>query len=81
MTSEDYKMLMRFHLLTTDININGCTYAVVDADGRLYAYAEEPDIGSSAVPPQWVALLNTNVFYYIYDMTVPEDWKETLIKL
>jgi len=66
MTLDEYKELIKFHILTSDINLSIYNYAAVDANGKLHSYECEPmvetkkDIHKGYIIDQWIPLHEYN---------------------
>jgi len=90
MNLDEYKELMKFHLLLCDENLIGMNYAAVDEGGALHTYEFEPRIyqyDPLTHPSGWTPLEETKEawsssnYKFIIWMLDPEDWTKTLIKL
>jgi len=95
MTLDDYKELMKFHLLLSDEDISNMNYAAVDRDGLLCVYGSEPSnentfnkITKLLSENQWTPreeiddrMTGRSNFIFIARLSEPEDWKQTLMEL
>lgn len=89
MTEDDYKELMRFHLLLADADISKMRYAAVDRDGGLHAYAYKPvDLSLREKDYQWTPREEADndgatQSSYMFISKLPNliDWTKTLIKI
>lgn len=83
MTIDEYKELMKFNILLSDIDLEGYKYAAVDDDGEVWVYTHMPRIGASKV--EW-ELTDTEVskgadYEAVCVMESYDDWQDTLIEL
>lgn len=87
MSEDDYKELMRFHLLFCEQNIDTYDYAAVDSDGHLWVYRELPVIKNQEAWVNEDIILSTQLIQkmdkheLIQKMDKHEDWDKTLIEL
>ena len=44
MTLDDFHELMRFHVMMSDYDLSGYTYAAVDEDKHLFIYKAKPEL-------------------------------------
>lgn len=75
MMLEDYRELMRFHILFTKHNIGRFTHAAVDYNGKLFVYDDEPYIEYD--DDEWLA----ENYQLITTLEKCKFWEDTLIKL
>jgi len=76
MTLDDYKELMKFHLLLSDKDLSVFTHFAVDSDGSMWGYSDEPTVG--------IEIWDNNdgiAADSIVKLPVPLNWKDTLIKI
>lgn len=81
MTTDDYKELMLFHIMFTDIYIGGFRYAAADSDGSLWIYFDAPfiDPDKHVKGGMWEMLgLGCKK---IYNLPTHKYWNETLIEI
>jgi len=76
MTIDDYKELMKFHLLLADEDLNDFTHAAVDSDGSLWVYDGAPAVGIEIWDNSDGILADS-----IAKLPVTTDWKDTLMEL
>jgi len=83
MTLDDYKELMKFHLLLTNEDLSGMNYAAVDSDGSLWVYKNipAPTIDDADLWELDGYKMNDAKFLDNLPKSYPLDWKDTLITL
>jgi len=87
MNIEEYKELMKFHILLSEFDLSEYNYAAVDGDGDLYVFCACPvlvnNMGDSDDELVWYNDKNNNNSHYkkIVTLSVSPYWKETLIEI
>lgn len=90
MTEDDYKELMKFHIMLSDYDLSDQRYAAVDPDGGLYTYQKRPSstyrqAGGNLMwtPREEVDNINimTSNYKVIAVLPLPINWTKTLIRI
>lgn len=82
MTDDEYRELMRFHIMLSDdgVDISNYKYAAVDSDGLLCLYATKPFPSKTFNQGEWDSL-DDYYEYYSIELPEPPNWKEAIIEL
>lgn len=83
MSTDEYKELMKFHILLTDINIEGANYAAVDTDGEMNVFEHKPETHKaiSGVNNYYWVNSKSGIRSYIGIIEMPDDARVALVKL
>lgn len=82
MNLDDYKELMKFHIMFCDIDLSDFNYAAVDRDGKLHAYLYKPvDLSEKEKDYQWTLRATQSRYTFISKLPELIDWTKTLIEI
>ena len=86
--NEEYKQLMIFHILTSDISYPEARYAAVDKNGQLWCYHNKPAVASNLTPTPNASVMvwknmdtRSGVSGKVCNLGWCEFWTDTLIEL